>query len=152
MTRIKGRSGMLVAALVLGWALTVVAQSGSQSAPVQTTPAAAQVSQGLYLYDTYCAVCHGRSAQGDGPLAASLRRRPPNLTLIFKRHNGVFPTDTVTRIVDGREKVAGHGGEDMPVWGDAFRRSVEGGSEEKVQERIKAIVRYLESLQVRDVE
>jgi hypothetical protein len=37
----------------------------------------------------------------------------------------------------------------MPVWGDAFKRSVEGYSEKAVKARIEAIVDYLRSLQVK---
>ena len=51
------------------------------------------------------------------------------------------------RIVDGRD-VRAHGNTEMPVWGDAFRRS-EGLTEQAVAARIAAIVRYLESIQER---
>ncbi len=37
----------------------------------------------------------------------------------------------------------------MPVWGDAFKRSVEGYSEKAVKTRIQAIVEYLKSVQVK---
>ena len=43
-------------------------------------------------------------------------------------------------IGDGRELVKGHGGTDMPVWGDAFKRSSAGDSETAVKARIKALV------------
>ena len=83
------------------------------------------------------------------PLADSLRFRPPDLTLIAKRNGGKFDTDKVYRIIDGREGVKGHGGTDMPVWGDAFKRSGEGYSEKAVKARIQAIVDYLKSSQVK---
>ncbi len=35
---------------------------------------------GLDLYDFHCADCHGPEGRGDGPDAAWLRPRPPNLT------------------------------------------------------------------------
>jgi hypothetical protein len=53
------------------------------------------------------------------------------------------------RIVDGRNPVKGHGGADMPVWGDAFKQSREGYSEERVKEKIEAVVDHLETLQAR---
>ena len=62
---------------------------------------------------TYCAVCHGVAARGDGPLADQLRVRPPDLTLIAKRSGGRFDDETVRRIIDGRKPVKGHGGPDM---------------------------------------
>jgi hypothetical protein len=47
------------------------------------------------------------------------------------------------------ELVKRHGAADMPVWSDAFRRSVEGYSEKAVTTRIQAIVEYLKSVQVK---
>ena len=102
---------------------------------------------GSAVYQTYCAVCHGSSGEGDGPLASSLRVRPADLTLLARKSGGTFPKDRVTRTVDGRKPVKGHGGADMPVWGDAFKQSKDGYSEAKVQEKIEAVVEYLESLQ-----
>ena len=43
----------------------------------------------------------------------------------------------------------GHGGPDMPVWGDAFKASRVGSSEEAIQARIKALVEHLERIQER---
>ena len=101
------------------------------------------------LFQTYCGSCHGKSARGDGPLAASLRVLPPDLTLIAKRSEGKFDDKKVYRIIDGREPVKGHGGNDMPVWGDAFKQSVEGYSEKAVKARIDALVEYLKSIQAK---
>lgn len=109
----------------------------------------ASAATGDYLFRTYCAACHGTSARGDGPLADSMRRRPSDLTEIAKRNKGVFPADEVRRMVDGRQPVKGHGGPDMPVWGDVFARSVDGGDPAIVEARIKALVAYLESIQAR---
>ena len=48
------------------------------------------------------------------------------------------------------ELVKRNGGADMPVWSDAFRRSVE-GYEKAVTTRIQAIVEYLKSVQVKEL-
>jgi mono/diheme cytochrome c family protein len=114
-------------------------------ADAQSTSAAT----GDYLFRTYCAACHGTSARGDGPLADSMRKRPANLTEIAKRNKGVFPSEEILKIVDGRQPVKGHGGPDMPVWGDVFARSVESGDPAVVAARIKALVAYLESIQAK---
>lgn len=114
-------------------------------ADAQSTSAAT----GDYLFRTYCAACHGTSARGDGPLADSMRRRPANLTEIAKRNKGIFPTEEMLKVIDGRQPVKGHGGPDMPVWGDVFARSVDGGDPAIVQARIKAIVAFLESIQAK---
>lgn len=102
---------------------------------------------GSALFRTYCATCHGLSAKGDGPLADHLRFRPPDLTLIAKRNDGKWDADKAARIIDGREPVKGHGGPDMPVWGDAFKSTRDGYGEESVKDRIQALVDYLASLQ-----
>jgi len=41
---------------------------------------AISVANGARLYEQHCAVCHGVSGYGDGPAAASLNRRPADLT------------------------------------------------------------------------
>lgn len=51
------------------------------------------------------------------------------------------------RIIDGRNPVKGHGGLDMPIWGDAFKDRKDGYSEASVKERIKRLTQHLESLQ-----
>jgi hypothetical protein len=53
----------------------------------------------------------------------------------------------VARIVDGRDPVEGHGGPDMPVWGDAFKNADTGYDEEKVKEKIRAVVAHVKTLQ-----
>ena len=103
---------------------------------------------GSQLFRTYCASCHGATAQGNGPLADSLRHTPPDLTTYTARNGGVFPGERVRRIIDGRD-VAAHGDRVMPVWGDAFKSRPGGYSEESVAARIAAILRYLEGIQVR---
>jgi hypothetical protein len=45
--------------------------------------------------------------------------------------------------------VRGHGGPDMPVWGDAFEKSREAGDQERVKSVIQSLVDYLESIQLR---
>ena len=37
----------------------------------------------------------------------------------------------------------------MPVWGDAFKASQAGGTEDDVKARIDELVRYLETLQAK---
>jgi mono/diheme cytochrome c family protein len=146
-------SGSLVAAVLVAGAATL---AGSEGTVAQTNLSPQTVQQpgtgphGSTLYRTYCASCHGETARGDGPLAASMRRKPLNLTEIAKRNGGVYPRDLVFKIIDGRQKVSGHGGPDMPVWGDAFRRSVEVGDETAVAARIQALVDYLELMQARN--
>jgi mono/diheme cytochrome c family protein len=140
-----GTHGALAAILLASALVPLAAVASAQ----QTAEAVLTGTTGDQLFKTYCASCHGKSAKGDGPLADSLRFRPADLTLIAKRNGGKFDPDKVYHIVDGREPVKGHGGTDMPVWGDAFKRSVEGYSEKAVKERIQALVDYLKSIQAK---
>ena len=109
--------GIWRASLVAAALMTAFAGSAWVAAADQASESA---QHGSATFRTYCASCHGTSARGDGPLADSMRRRPPNLTEILTRNKGVFPKEKVYRIIDGRERVPGHGGPDMPVWGDAL--------------------------------
>jgi mono/diheme cytochrome c family protein len=105
------------------------------------------VESGAALFRSYCASCHGAAAKGDGPLAANLRVAPADLTRVAKRNHGKFDAEKVRRAIDGRGPKEIHGGSDMPVWGDAFKRAGEGYSEAKVKERIDALVDHIATLQ-----
>jgi len=110
---------------------------------------ALSTESGSALFHTYCASCHGPQGKGDGPLAANLRVAPADLTRLAKHNHGKFDAEKVRRAIDGRDARTTHGGSDMPVWGDAFKRAGEGYSEAKVKERIDALVDHIETLQER---
>jgi len=131
----------LAGVTVAGW-LLAAAPLGAQERGVASP-------NGSFLFRTYCASCHGTSARGDGPLADAMRQRPADLTAIATRNKGVFPREQVHRMIDGRQPVKGHGGPDMPVWGDVFARTSGSGDEASITARIDALVRYLEGLQAR---
>jgi mono/diheme cytochrome c family protein len=104
---------------------------------------------GAYAFRTHCATCHGASGKGDGPLADGLRFQPADLTLIARRNGGSFPTEKVVRIVDGRDPLKGHGGPDMPVWGDAFRNAETSYDDKAVREKVRSVVEYLRTIQLK---
>jgi mono/diheme cytochrome c family protein len=106
---------------------------------------------GAQAFKTYCATCHGATGRGGGPVAAQLRHVPPDLTTFSRRNGGVFPSARLARIIDGRD-VQSHGDREMPVWGDAFRVTSGGMSPAQIDDRIAAILRYLESIQERPAE
>jgi len=106
---------------------------------------------GSRLFRTHCATCHGSNARGNGPLSGQLRQTPPDLTKYTARNGGVFPSERVYRIIDGRD-IASHGDREMPVWGDAFRSTRDGLTEGSAKMRIDAIVRYLRGIQERAAE
>jgi mono/diheme cytochrome c family protein len=102
---------------------------------------------GAYNFRTYCASCHGADGKGAGPLAESLRFHPPDLTLLVRRSGGEYPAEKVNRIIDGRKPLEGHGGPDMPIWGDAFKNPETGYDEQSVKEKIRSVVDFLRTLQ-----
>jgi mono/diheme cytochrome c family protein len=125
---------------------TLAALAGAaagQQKPVQLAP----VERGAITYRTHCAVCHGTDAEGNGPLADQLRFAPPDLTRLAKRNKGRYDSQMVQRIIDGRWPIKGHGGFEMPVWGDAFQEPRDGYSRDGVRARIVELAAYLETLQ-----
>jgi mono/diheme cytochrome c family protein len=127
--------------LVLVAALTPLPRARETSQP-------ADAASGRALYLTHCATCHGKAGQGDGPMAAYLKVAPANLATISTRHQGVFPTELIQRIVDGRQALNLHGSA-MPVWGDAFSPAGNAVADEVAAAKIRAIVAYLRSIQDR---
>ena len=145
----------VVTAAVL--AVLLLASIGAPPAAAQEPVAQPQAEMrqrvtGAEVFRTYCATCHGPSGRGDGPLASSMRRRPANLTEIAKRNGGEYPSEIVFRTIDGRTPVRGHGGPDMPVWGDAFARSHYGGDAAAVKDRIDSLVDFIRTLQLKAVD
>jgi len=148
------RLGPVLAPVVLGVGLSArpasPADRPGQAPPPALSPAPPSPVAGVagaYTFRTHCASCHGADGRGEGPMAASLRFQPPDLTLIAKRNGGAFPADRVERIVDGRNPLEGHGGPDMPIWGDAFKNSETGYDEAQARAKIHAVVEHLRTLQ-----
>jgi len=114
--------------------------------PSSTSP---QTVAGAANFDQYCVVCHGKDAKGTGPLAATLKKKPADLTELAKRNGGTFPEQMVYQVIDGSKPVKGHGGGDMPEWGAAFGRSADSSNADAVKMRIASLVEYLSSRQVK---
>ncbi len=138
---------MLAAILLSPLAVTL---ASAQEPTAQPQTEMRQRVTGGEVFRTYCATCHGPSGRGDGPLS-SMRRKPADLTEIAKRNGGEYPSEIVFRTIDGKTPVRGHGGPDMPEWGDAFARSHDGGDATTVKERIDSLVDFIRTLQVKPV-
>lgn len=148
----RRRLALLLVVASAGWTQAASAQEpAGPKPPASVAPPGAAVAavSGAYSYRTYCASCHGMDGKGDGPLAENLRFHPPDLSLIAKRSGGEFPTEKVIRIVDGRKPLSGHGGPDMPIWGDAFRNAETGYEDEAARAKIRQVVDYLKTLQAK---
>ncbi len=119
------------------------------------SPSLAQVegepafNAGKFEFGKNCAICHGISGKGEGPIINLLKDKPADLTQINKRHGGKFPFWSIYRMIDCREPIDGHGGREMPIWGDRFREetAVAQGAESLVRGRILQLIVYLQSIQ-----
>jgi mono/diheme cytochrome c family protein len=135
--------------------LTILALAMLTGTSVAAEPSELQVYSGEGLYQRFCASCHGAAGEGNGPVAAYLKLRTPDLTGISARSGGVFPADRVRRIIDGRENLRVHGEREMPVWGwefyieeGGFRKGEDArAARERTDETITKLVEYLRSLQ-----
>ena len=50
-----------------------------------------KVPSGAEDFATFCSACHGLGGKGDGDAAATLDRKPADLTRLSARNGGVFP-------------------------------------------------------------
>jgi len=112
---------------------------------------ATRVEAGKVLYQQYCGACHGSEADGKGSLAANLDPKPTDLRMLAAHHKGVFPDAEISRVVDGRDPVVGHGTRDMPVWGRKLGAPLNPGpgKETMIQGDISLIIAYLKSIQMK---
>lgn len=133
--------GLILSVLVVG-ALSAQHQTLSPGGPALVPDSLT----GSTSFDLYCASCHGRTGQGDGPVASALRIRPADLTQLARRHDGTFPREQVRAYVEGTgRQPPAHGTSEMPVWGPTFR-GLE-SSDARVRVRLDNLVAFIESLQ-----
>ena len=107
--------------------------------------------EGGRLYAAHCAVCHGPSAMGDGPMVPVLTIAPPDLTTLAERYGGEFPTEYTVQRIDGDESLISHGGP-MPVFADILDGPSgvllsEAGTDIVTSTAIVDIVTWLKSVQ-----
>ncbi len=131
--------------VVCGLVSLALAQSTTSTVKHEAAPMTSP-SSGKEMFMSYCAPCHGKDAKGDGPAAAALKQLPADLTTLAKRNGGKYPSDKVTSVLRGQDKLMAHGDQEMPVWGPVFWRMSQ-GHEEQVTLRIANLNKYLLSLQ-----
>jgi mono/diheme cytochrome c family protein len=101
-----------IATALAGLALGIVAAG--------TVWAESRGELGKQEYESNCVSCHGATGKGDGYFAQYLKLPIPDLTTIQQRNGGVFPTDRIVEIIDGRQTLKGHGQRNMPIWGTTY--------------------------------
>ena len=133
-------------------ACTVAAQDQTQDQTKKTiqhvTVKPTSPASGKEMYTSYCAVCHGTDGKGGGPAASALKTPPADLTMLSKNNGGKFPAMKVTSTLGGTSDLPAHGSKEMPVWGPLFR-SMSGGHEGQVQQRVANLTHYIETLQAK---
>ncbi|MEM7568941.1 MAG: c-type cytochrome [Pseudomonadota bacterium] len=141
---------MRVLAIAMGFLAIITA---GMAAPTKPLPEE-QIERGRTDFMENCAVCHGASGVGDGPLSNFLTVPVPNVTQLSTLNQGVFPAKKVRWIIDGRADVIAHGPRDMPVWGNEFRLEAGKGdlpalkpNDRDIENRIEDLVVYLMSVQ-----
>ena len=107
-------------------------------------------------YENNCVACHGITGKGDGPYAGIINTKVPDMTMLQKNNNGVFPFDRVYQTIDGRMEVKAHGTRDMPIWGNEYNDKAAEYYSDYLQDysakgfvrgRILALVNHIYSLQ-----
>jgi len=91
--------------IILAAILTMIpALAIAQESPAHSVPAIKQVpiantpsSSGKEMFDTYCAVCHGKDTKGNGPAAGAMKTPPADLTTLAKGNGGKYPATTWLR-------------------------------------------------------
>lgn len=124
---------------------------------------AAEIDVGKAEFQSSCASCHGADAKGKGPVSDQLKIPPPDLTMLARNNNGVFPTNDVSATLYGSKTVPAHGTREMPIWGERFNPIVglphsvdpaywklagpEQSPEVVVRKRVLAVIDYLSRIQ-----
>jgi mono/diheme cytochrome c family protein len=105
---------------------------------------------GQKLYNSQCSQCHGTDAKGAGPASMGLGSPPPELHLLTKNNDGVFPRDYVMGVIDGFSR-QGHPTAAMPEFGAGDLGPViqveEDGISTPIPSDLIALANYLESIQ-----
>jgi hypothetical protein len=81
-----------------------------------------------------------------------LKAGSSDITVLSKNNEGEFPRAQVLMVLDGRSEVQAHGPREMPIWGEVYlsegpKDQLPKEREGYVDERLRALIAYLETLQ-----
>ncbi len=138
-----------LAAILMAISALAVAQQAQTPPTVKHVPMTNTASNsGKDMFNSYCAVCHGKDGKGNGPAASAMKTPPTDLTLLAQKDSGKYPAAHVAAVIRGQATTPSHGSQDMPVWGPLFS-SISQGHEAQVQQRISNLVAYIGTLQAK---
>ena len=111
--------------------------------------AQSSVDFGRNEYMASCASCHGVTAKGDGAVRPFLTKPPTDLTRLARDNGGVFPSQRLWDVIDGRAYavIGSHGAREMPVWGYIYRAEDTQPADMHARTRIAALLDYLLRIQ-----
>ncbi len=136
-----GRGALWIVVAAIFGVLAGVADNGLADdglADDERSPAGATVEEGRRLYRALCAGCHGRSGDGQGPVADSLTIAPRDLTRAEYRFRSTPSGSLPTRADLIRTLELGLPGTPMPSWGEQLSR-----------QQMSSVVLYVETLSKR---
>lgn len=145
MFRSSRRIGAVVA--LVGAAAMTIGLGPSQAADI-----------GKHEFETYCALCHGKSGKGDGPFGGIINKKVADLTVLAKNNGGVFPFERAYETISGTAEVASHGTREMPIWGDHYSEKASrdlgpyyqpSDVSSYVRGKILALIGYISTLQAK---
>ena len=142
--RLAGLLGLLI---VSSLPASSQAESSSKAATKEQLEHLIYSVKGPDLFRAHCAACHGLDAKGDGPMAAGLKTKPANLTVLAKNNGGKFPSARVSRTIMGDDILASHGSREMPIWGPIFHQIED--DQDFGEVRLQNLLNYLESIQLK---
>jgi cytochrome c553 len=143
------KTGLLAVFLAVSVPACVVAQQETPPVPdmpIQERPGKIPSKQ---IFAEYCASCHGISGKGDGPVAASLKAKPTDLTRLAAHNKGKFPELRVIQAIKAGPSVPAHGTAVMPVWGPIFVNEGTAANLSEMQLLIYNLMEYIKTLQVK---
>jgi cytochrome c553 len=127
------------------WAFTTVLAVALSATALGAQTDKAAIERGRALFEQHCSACHGKGGRGDGPTAATLARKPTNLTLMQQR-SGAFFTAQLESAVRGTNASLAHRAPGMIVWGALFRADAR-GNQSVADARLGDLVAFIESIQ-----
>ena len=107
-------------------------------------------SDGAAFFAENCVACHGPEGRGNGPAAVGMMPPPPDLTLLSRQNEGVFPKARVMGQLIGN--TMGRSEAHMPIFeelrdGPVVMFDDGSGNPVATPARVVALADYLQSLQ-----